>query len=683
MKKKLLLFCLLVLCVLSLGLFGCTETPEGDTPPETPPNTLADITGISFSSQSYTYDGEEKEILISGELPTDVSVEYQNNKGTNANTYNATAVLSGEGYNTLTLQATLTINKATYDMSNAKWNYSSPFTYDGSSRSVQLSGLPNGVTVSSYSGNVKTNAGNYTASATFNYDTTNYNAPSVSPCQWVINKATIQNITINATQKVTESDQKQLPVFNGTLPQGVTVNYYFDDILKNDGVKQNGSYAVKIVISGPNYNELILECDFKIKIDLSSLAQKVTDAFGGTPDPWSFLPSSFAVENKTIENIPDFSSFVNVSNIPTNGIGKQLSVVYNTLNKTSKALTFVQPVYDVMGTIKNLYTEFLDSDPEDYQNYTNTVAGITFTIALSETQYLLSAMVKGVSVIIYADLEESVYGAKVQLTSTTILKYTVGEDCLTMAYNVLDTLAIMIDFVRNDDVVLGYMYEYTGIGNASIKTSALIQIDDTYTTLIGTKGDFIPTAISRNCEVYLNSTGKLVGTEVREELDVKALGLATYNTLWYNLNTLSGISNIKKEDTACGLNADTIYINNATEHIHTKTVSTLPTSKKAYSRRFDLEFKKMYFYTYDSANEEYTEVSVEIPMLFIQEEQFSTFEEDFYEKNQDFINASSVTLSVESKDAEAVNYGYYTLLETYDTLMDLVSLDTIHDYVNN
>ena len=237
----------------------------------------------------------------------------------------------------------------------------------------------------------------------------------------------------------------------------------------------------------------------------------------------------------------------------------------------------------------------------------------------------------------------------------------------------------MIEFVRENDMVVGYMYEYLGALGFEVKTSALIHVDDTYTTLIGTKGDFIPTAVSRNCEVYRNTTGKLVGTEVREELDVKALGLATYNTLWYNLWDFSGVNSIKKVDEQNGLNADKIYINGAEDTIHTKVVNVLPTSKKAYSRRFDIEFKTMYFYTYNQDKEEYEEVSVEIPMLFVQEEQAETLEEDFEDKNGDYLTGS-VSLNVSSADKQAVNYGYYTLLVTYDAISENIDLDDIKSY---
>jgi hypothetical protein len=567
-------------------------------------------------------------------------------------------------------------------MSQATWSYSEPFVYDGTAKSVSLTNLPQGVTVKSYVDNSKTDAGEYTASASFNYDTTNYNSPSVSNCSWIIDKATISGVTVEENQSIPHDGEYHLPEISGNIPDGVTVEYAIDGTPTTSGASALGTYNYSITLSGKNYKTLTLNCTLQIKLNLKNLANTVFKALGDVPDAWEFLPSSFASTNREIKAIPDYSTFVNVSSIPTNGIGKQLNVAYGLLNKMEKAISFVQPVYSVMNTIKNLYTDFIDKNPEDYQSYSGTVAGITFSMSVGETSYLLSATVSSVSIVIYADTATTSYGARIQLTDTTVLKYTVSENSLIIAMDILDTVATQIEFVRDTktDKVLGYMYEFMTLADKQLRaTSTLIEVGTTYTTLIGTKGDFIPTADSRNCEIYLNSTGELVGTEVREKLNIKGLGEAIYNTLWYTLNDINGITNIKKVDEANGLNADTIYINNATKAIHSKTVSLLPTSAKAYSRRFDIEFKTMYFYQYDQAKEEYVEVSCKIPMIFVQEENASTFIDDFSDENKDYLSGN-ISLNVSSADKLAVNYGYYTLLDAYDLIKELVTFDMVSNY---
>lgn len=68
------------------------------------------IEGISFDDATFTFDGTEKSILISGNLPTGVSVTYENNSRTEVGSQTATARLNGgETYENLTLTAILTI----------------------------------------------------------------------------------------------------------------------------------------------------------------------------------------------------------------------------------------------------------------------------------------------------------------------------------------------------------------------------------------------------------------------------------------------------------------------------------------------------------------------------------------------------------------------------------------------
>lgn len=69
------------------------------------------------------------------------------------------------------------ITKAEYDLTNVRWVYAEPFTYDGTEKTVYLTGLPAGLTVDTYYGNKHSEVGRYTASVIFDYDKTNYNDP--------------------------------------------------------------------------------------------------------------------------------------------------------------------------------------------------------------------------------------------------------------------------------------------------------------------------------------------------------------------------------------------------------------------------------------------------------------------------------------------------------------------------
>ena len=135
---------------------------------------LKDITGISLEDKTYTYDGKVKSLTITGKLPEGVTVTYENNENINAGTYEVTAILKGNGYNTLTLKATLTITKASYDMSGITFE-DKTVTYDGNEHELTISGtLPEGVTVG-YTNNKLTEVGNIDVIAVFSHNNPNYN----------------------------------------------------------------------------------------------------------------------------------------------------------------------------------------------------------------------------------------------------------------------------------------------------------------------------------------------------------------------------------------------------------------------------------------------------------------------------------------------------------------------------
>ncbi len=657
------------------GTYNATATLTGENYKEkTLTATLfidkMEITGVTFDSINTVYDGTEKEILISGQLPEGVTVAYLSNKATDAGTYNATATLKGKNYKEKTLTATLFIDKA--DIAGITFADMNT-VYDGQQKEILVSGqLPTGVTAT-YSSNRAINAGTYNATATLAGK--NYKGKTLHATLF-IDKATITGITLEKEQSVMFDDANHLPIFNGTLPQGISVTYKYNNA-ESKGVRAVGKYAFSIEFSGTNYKTLVLDCLYKIKMDYTGLAEAVFAAFGNVPKPWSFLPEAFAVTSHTINATPNFTNFVNVATIPTNGIGKQMDVVYGLLNKSTVALSYVNKVYEVFNTIKAAYSTFFDNDPDDYTVFTKTIGVFNITIRLDGNKYLLSTSVSGIGIKIFADTETKSYGARVQLTSSLVLKYTCSENRLLLAMNLLETSGTQVEFVRGkDNNVTGYLYETLVANDKTLnETCALLTVNNDYTTIIGTKGDFIPLSDSRNVEVYSSQTGKLVGTEVREKISISGF-TDMYDTLWYPLGTIGGIKNIKKEDKANGTNPDKIWINDNTDTIHTTLVGGI--SKKTASRRYDIEFKEMCFYKYNAESAEYEKVVYEIPMMFIQEQQLDNFEKDF--KNS---NNITVTLNVTASVKNAVNHGYYELLPAFDKIKGLITLDSIVKYCEN
>lgn len=549
-------------------------------------------------------------------------------------------------------------------------------TYDGSAKSLAVTGtVPTGVSVT-YTNNGQTNAGEYSVTASLSGE--GYELLTLT-AKLVIEKAEITGVSAETEQVVSADGAFHKPVLSGTVPAGVTATYYVGETEMSEGFKNIGTYEVKIVLEGANYKRLELPVSYRVKLDAAQMASKVIGAFGAVPDPWSLLPEAFDPQYHVCNTAPNYANFVNVSNIPLNGIGKQMNVAYGLLNKTDMALSYVNTVMGAMNVIKTLYVNYLSDATADYKTFTGTAGGFTFTLTVGADSYELSATVGSVLVKIYANTADESYGATVKLTQSTVLKYTVSGSELLVAMDILDVSATQLQFTRDEQGnTVGYLYEFLVVaGKQLTATSAMIEVGEEYIVVIGTKGDFIPLAENRNCEVYDNATGCFVGSEVRE--DVENIGI--FNTYWFPLANVQGITSIKKIDEANLPNADTIYINGYTEDtLHTKLMLMLGGLKKSTSRRFDIEFKTMYFYTYNADTEEYEEVSYEIPMIFIQEEAIDSFEEDFVDANEDALDGENITLLIGEDDFEAIAHGYEDLLPVYDEQKDAVTYESITAY---
>ena len=134
-----------------------------------------DMSGVTFGDVTVTYDGNAHPLAISGNLPSGVTVTYENNGNILAGVYTVVAKFTGDAnYNAIPdMTATLTVNKATYDMSGVVFADKS-VTHNGSLFSIEATNLPDGVTVT-YENNGKTEPGKYTVTAKFIGDS-NYNA---------------------------------------------------------------------------------------------------------------------------------------------------------------------------------------------------------------------------------------------------------------------------------------------------------------------------------------------------------------------------------------------------------------------------------------------------------------------------------------------------------------------------
>ena len=635
----------------------------------------ADITGITFEGTSVLYDGNFHSIKVNGNIPdgSQISILYNNQNVTgvkDVGTYNVEVTIINPNYNTYTTSTNLVIyqndiQKSNYDMSGVSWNYTSEFTYDGTEKSVTLNNLPDGVTVKRYVGNKNTEAGTYTASVEFNYDSENYNMPTISDLQWEIKKADITGITFENKTVKYNGEEKEI-LISGNVPAGAHVAY------TNNKATDAGTYEVTVVISCKNYNTLTLTAKLVILPDLSQLSNSVVSSLLNIPDPWEFLPESFALENKVYSgaNIDFANNYVNVNNIPKMGVGKQMNVVYSTLLDVEKALSNLRIFYASMNTVVNLYQDFINSNPDNYANYEAELGDFTFQILLNDKDYKMTINYKSVIIELMYTKENKQCAGRIQLTNSNVIKYEMLDNSLTIGVSIFNTAMTKLHFERNSqNLVEGYVYEFYGTETKNIKTSALIKVDKDYTTIISNKRETDDLVIEGYMEVYDNKTSNLVGAQVKEM--VKNID---YDTKWYNIFDITGITNIKVTDEQNILNANTIYINNNIEPIQTKTVGGF--SLRRASRRFDIEMKDMYFYTYNTETEEYDKVKISIPMLFVQSDFVESFTKDFNEKNN--VTAS---INISTLQKEYFNAEYETCIDNYLELKENLTYSDIVNFI--
>ena len=245
------------------GEYTVTATFTGDSanynaiPNMTAKLTIAkadyDMSGVTFEGGSFTYDGQAHSLVISGTLPTGVSVTYEGNDKVNVGEYTVTASFTGDyaNYNEIDdMTAKLTVTKATYDMSGITFADDS-VPYNGEEQSLAISGtLPDGVTVT-YEGNGKVNVGEYTVTASFTGDYANYNA--------------IADMTATLTI------EKGVPSYTAPTELTVSVGQNVADITLPDGwawkdgtvrLTETGEYkavAVYTAADTANYNPVEVE----------------------------------------------------------------------------------------------------------------------------------------------------------------------------------------------------------------------------------------------------------------------------------------------------------------------------------------------------------------------------------------------------------------------------------------
>lgn len=403
---------------------------------------------------------------------------------------------------------------------------------------------------------------------------------------------------------------------------------------------------------------------------------------GYTLNPMSYIPESMRYDFSANLVDPsqltiDYSQNVNIADI-NYGHGEQWHMVLDNLQQTSTFFNVLSVVEGLSTASITAFNNYIDKNPSDTAHYEfeegiyNVVIhfdGEMLFYVLDYTANLPTLDEQTVQVALCMSAKTGEKVVRVQLGDANALTYTILANSYEFAIKYMGVRRAMFSIERNDDgSISGSIHEYLTVSSAEIQSSAEFYITDDYVSVVGNKADGMLGFTGYISELYDTQTGHMLGYEVQE-----TLSSIVYNTLWFNLDDISGMNTIKYRPATDDIPA-AFFVNGSEDEWESKNVGGVGT--KMFSRRFDIEFRTQYVYAYDKANETYIEYTIQVPMLFIQEENFNTFAEDVKSTNE-------VTLSVAVENGDLSK-----LLEDYDTLIPIfvqnkekITVEVILDFI--
>ena len=264
-----------------------------------------------------TYDGLPHMVNLNYELPEGATITYPyGNVFTNAGTYEVVGVMSKKGYESKTLNTTLTIHKANRDADGIVFE-DATLVYNGEMRTIIATNIPEGVEVTydTYDSihdiriNKVVNAGQYKIVAHFTDTSANYNKIPDKEAILTILKADYDLSAIKLENHTKEFDGQvyAAQILNASeLPQGISVNYrYLDEeghqVMSNAPV---GKYTIVADFIGGDINNYNPIESLTATLTVSKRVVKISD--------------KVSLESKTVNFDGNVHSLAITGTLPTN-----------------------------------------------------------------------------------------------------------------------------------------------------------------------------------------------------------------------------------------------------------------------------------------------------------------------------------------------------------------------------
>ena len=467
-----------------------------------------DLSEVKFEDKTVDYTGSKYNIKVEGNLPSGIAVDYtiakdggkeeNGNSAQNAGTYVIKATFSGDynNYNVIeTKYATLTINKASIDMSSVEFN-DDVVTYDRQSHSLAIQGnLPAAVSVS-YENNNQIDVGEYEVIAKFNHrDSINYESIPDMKAYLTIDKADydLSNIHFDSISADYDGKEKNI-VLDGVLP--THLKYEFE----NNGHTDSGTYdvTVKFTNDDPNYNT---PEDIKTKIVINPVVANLDEV---------------VFERTRFVGFPIFSYYeddlyIDVNNFRPTNLPVGLEVDKIVYYKQDGLLTGGLDEFD--GVTGN----FVEKIEED--GYYVAVATFKETINYKDV-YPVKTQIRATSVL--RDIALSGYYDADWGWNTNLNKKTLSDSLIKLEYDDCSILTLML----NDNVETDNFFKHSGEEISGNLLTKFDRLGSTYSTInnsyfnkeniVTENNEFFNNLYTVTEDLFLNATDDLVNNMLKD-----------------------------------------------------------------------------------------------------------------------------------------------------------------------
>ncbi len=415
-------------------------------------------------------------------------------------------------------------------------------------------------------------------------------------------------------------------------------------------------------------------------LDVKALLERLLEGY--EINPYSYIPESMRLDySANLVNVNDiidnYSSFVNIEDIST-GFGEQWHMVIENLEQSKIFFNVLSVVESLATTSITSFNNYFDKNPSDTAHHTfeSSIYNVTINFDGESISYILDYTAElpvlgeqTVQIALSMDTETSERAVRIQLGDANALSYKILENSYEFAIKYLGVRRAMFSVARDDEGnVSGSIYEYLTVSSAELASACDFYITEDYVSVVGNKASGMLGFTGYINELYDVNNGKLIGYEVQE-----TLSSIVYNTLWFDLKDINGINTIKYQE-AEGKNPAKVFVNGSSTAWEAKKVGGI--SLKMASRRFDIEFRTQYVYTYNATEGKYSEHKINVPMIFVQEENYETFIADVKSTNDVTIN-----ILVDSNDVDKVLSDYDTLIPIFIENKDKITPDSIVSYI--